>query len=208
MGHTLFVIGIGPGHPDYMVPRAHQIIRNAHVVVGSARALEDFASPQQKTFPITGKLGEMAEFVRQELEDGDIAVLVSGDTGYYSLLSYLKRVFPETSMEVIAGISSITFAFARLGEVWQDAVLLSFHGRTPKESELQYEPKKKIGLLTDGEYNPAKIATILIQHGWPTDTKAAACERLSYDDERIVRGTLQEITTLEGFSHSVMVVLG
>lgn len=208
MGHTLYVIGIGPGHPDYMVPRAHKVIAEAHVVVGSARALEDFAVAGQKTFPITGKLGEMAAFVREELRFGNIAVLVSGDTGYYSLLPYLQRTFPETEIQVIAGISSVTFAFARLGEVWQDADLLSFHGRIPDSDKLAYRPGKKLGLLTDGDYNPARIAQILLEHGWPTDTKSAACERLSYEDEHIVRRSLEDIATLEGFSHSVLVVLG
>ena len=33
-------------------------------------------------------------------------------------------------------------------------------------------------------------------------------ERLSYDDEKIVDSTLEVLTELEGFGHSVMVVLG
>lgn len=208
MEHTLYVIGIGPGHPDYMVPLGHKIIEKVNVLVGSARALEDFALEGQKTFPVTGKLKEMAQFVEDHLAHEDVAVLVSGDTGYYSLLQYLKRTFPEVRIEVIAGISSMTFAFARLQESWYDADLLSFHGRVPSDESLVYKEGRKLGFLTDKENNPAQIARILMEKGWPSTTRAAALERLSYDDERIVDSTLEEISTLDGFFHSVMVVIG
>ena len=45
MAHTLYVVGIGPGNPEYVVPRGLDLIKNAKVLVGSERALEDFAQP-------------------------------------------------------------------------------------------------------------------------------------------------------------------
>lgn len=208
MVHTLYIVGIGPGNPDYVVPKGLDIIRNATVLVGSERALDDFQEPHQRTYAITGKLSILAEHIERELEHYDVVVMVSGDTGYYSLLPYLKKKFPTYPIEVIAGISSMTFAFARLGEVWHDADLMSFHGRQPAPEKLLYEDGKKMGFLTDPEYNPARIASILIEAGWPKNTRAAALERLSYDDERIVDSTLEVLTELDGFGHSVMVVLG
>ena len=88
MAHTLYVVGIGPGNPEYVVPKGLHLIQEAKVLVGSERALEDFALPGQITFPIA-KLGPMAEWMRQQLQSNDIVVLVRGDTGYYSLLPYL-----------------------------------------------------------------------------------------------------------------------
>ncbi len=208
MEHTIYIVGIGPGNPDYVVPKGLDCIGRAEVLIGSARALEDFAKTDQITYPVAGKLTEMTEFIRSHLECTDVVVMVSGDPGYYSLLPYLKKQFSEHRIEVIPGISSITYAFARLGEPWQNAELLSFHGRVPPVEKLAYKEGRALGFLTDKEYNPAHIAKILMTHGWTPDTKAAACERLSYEDERIVRGTLQEISELEGFYHSVLVVTG
>ena len=85
---------------------------------------------------------------------------------------------------------------------------MSFHGRVPKEESLRYEAGRKLGFLTDKEHNPAAIAQILMEHGWPADTKSVALERLSYEDERIEHGTLTDITRLSGFEHSVFIVLG
>lgn len=208
MEHTLYVVGIGPGNPDYVVPRGRKLIQAAKVLVGSQRALDDFKVEGQVTYPVTGKLSLLSEQIAQELENNDVTVMVSGDTGYYSLLPYLKKQFPTVPMEVVPGISAMTFAFARLHEVWQDAELMSFHGRIPDKEKLSYAVGKKMGFLTDNEYNPAKIASYLIELGWPKDIEAAACERLSYDDERIERSTLGAISELEGFGHSVLVVLG
>lgn len=207
MAHTLYVVGIGPGNPEYVVPRGLQLIKEATVLVGSERALLDFAQPEQVTYPITGKLSALAEWIHHQLITSDVVVLVSGDTGYYSLLPYLKKKFPQVPIEVVPGISSMTFAFARIGEVWQDADLLSFHGRVPPESALRYEAGRKLGFLTDKEHNPASIAQILLDHGWPATTTAYACERLSYEDERIEQRSLEAMTGLAGFYHSVMIVI-
>lgn len=208
MAHTLYVVGIGPGNPDYVVPRGLALIQSAKVLVGSERALLDFAQDDQITYPITGKLAALAEWIDTQLAISDVVVLVSGDTGYYSLLPYLKKKFPKSPIDVVPGISSMTFAFARIGEVWQDADLLSFHGRVPPESALAYEAGRKLGFLTDKEHNPAAIAQILLDHGWPAETTAYACERLSYADERIEQRTLQAMTELAGFYHSVVIVIG
>ena len=208
MEHTLYIVGIGPGNPDYVVPRGLQLIREAQVLVGSERALEDFQEPGQITYPVTGKLSLLTEQIGKELMSHDVVVMVSGDTGYYSLLPYLKKKFPHQPLEVVPGISSMVFAFARLGEVWHDADLMSFHGRQPAPEKLVYQEGKKMGFLTDPEYNPARIASILIEAGWPKDTRAAALERLSYEDEQVVDSTLEILTDLEGFGHSVLVVLG
>lgn len=208
MEHTLYVIGIGPGHPDYMVPLGHKIIKKVNVLVGSQRSLTDFAREGQITYSISSKLSEMAEFIKINLITEDVAVLVSGDTGYYSLLQYLKRTFIDTKIEVIAGISSITFAFARLQESWYDAELMSFHGREPEQANLYYKTGRKLAFLTDKNNNPAEIAKKLMSNGWPSTTRAVALQRLSYDDEEIVDENLEKISHLSGFFHAILVVLG
>ncbi len=43
MEHTLIVAGIGPGDPDYILPKAQKAIEGAHYLVGGRRALSDYA---------------------------------------------------------------------------------------------------------------------------------------------------------------------
>ena len=35
MAHTLYIVGIGPGNPDYVVPKGLNLIKHATVLVGS-----------------------------------------------------------------------------------------------------------------------------------------------------------------------------
>lgn len=201
----IYVVGIGPGNPEYVVPKGLRLIEAAAVLVGSERALLDFAKPHQITYTITGKLTALVAWIQDQLVCHDVVVLVSGDTGYYSLLPYLKKSFPNEPMEVVPGISSMTFAFARLKEVWQDADLLSFHGRVPPDEALQYAPNRKLGFLTDKIHNGAAIAKILQDHQWPADCRIVGCERLSYEDEHIEEFTLETMSQSTGFDHAVII---
>ena len=204
----MIVAGIGPGHPDYVLPAAIRAIREAKVLVGGSRALSDFAREGQRTMTIRGDIPAVLAFIREALSENDVVVMVSGDPGYYSLLDALRRDFDEDCLSVIPGISSVQFAFARLSLPWHDASLLSFHGRRPSDAELAYAPGRIIGMLTDTKNNSRTIPKLLMEMGWPKNAKAAICARLSYEDERIVRTTLAGAAMEKEETHCVMVVMG
>ena len=50
--NEIIVAGIGPGHPDYMLPAAARAIREAQVLVGGRRALSQFARKGQRTISL------------------------------------------------------------------------------------------------------------------------------------------------------------
>lgn len=208
MEHKVIVAGIGPGHPDYVLPVALRAIREAKVLVGGNRALSDFAAEGQRTMTIRGDIPAVMAFIHEALSENDVVVMVSGDPGYYSLLDALRREFDEERLSVIPGISSVQFAFARLSLPWHDASLLSFHGRRPSDGELTYAPGRVIGMLTDTKNSSRTITQILMEMGWPGDAKAAICARLSYEDEHVVRTTLAGAALEKEETHCVMVVMG
>lgn len=78
MEHTLIVAGIGPGDPDYILPKAQKAIEGAHYLVGGRRALSDYAKPSQETYPVTGKLSLLASWLEEALKKDDVVVMVSG----------------------------------------------------------------------------------------------------------------------------------
>ncbi len=208
MAHRLIVAGIGPGSREYILPRALSAIESARFLVGGRRALSDFAKAGQETFPVTGDLSSLVAWISEKLTADDVVVMVSGDPGFYSLLPFLKKKFPEIPLTVIPGISSVQTAFCAVGESWQGGEWLSFHGRVPDEKKLLYETGKRLAFLTDGEHDAAYISAYLMRLGWPAETRAAAGEHLSYENERIVTGTLADIAKLSGFAESVLVVMG
>ncbi len=205
---AITVVGIGPGSPDYIIPAARRAIADSDVVVGGKRALDTLVEGPQKRVFITADLAALEREIRAVPPTQKITVLVSGDPGYYSLLQWLRRTFPEENIEVIPGLSSIQVAFSRIAESWYDATLLSFHGRVPEEKELVYQKGKKLAFLTDAQHNPAYIAQVLLAHGWPAESRAVAMERISYEDEKRLDTTLDACAQSEGFFHSVLVVMG
>ncbi|MDD4601891.1 Cobalamin biosynthesis bifunctional protein CbiET [bioreactor metagenome] len=206
MEHIITVVGIGPGSPDYLLPVAYRTIKNATVLVGSKRALDAFATDTVNKKVIDGDIEGVIAFIKDHLLTDDVVVMVSGDPGFYSMLGALKARFLKSQITVIPGISSAQLAYARIGEVWQDSLLTSLHGREQHSDSLKYEVNKKLGILTDGVNNPQRIAQRLIALGWPEDSHVWLCEYLSYENERIIPTTLKETTSIDGFSHCVMVV--
>ena len=206
MEHSLTVVGIGPGSPEYVLPAAKKAIESAAVLVGGARALQEYSRPDQKTLKVDADIRGMLDAVRGLLAKEDIVVMVSGDPGYFSLLDSMRREFPAGCIRVIPGISSFQFAFARLGMPWQGAGLVSAHGRQPAMSELVHETGRVLSILTDRTNHPARIALWLKEQGWPAQARVWLCRNLSYADETILETTLELALQISGFDSCVMVV--
>ena len=207
MEHHLTIVGIGPGSPDYILPAALKVIEEAAVLIGGSRALKTYAKPWQHIYKVDSDIAGLLEFIRDQLRERDVVVMVSGDPGFYSLLPTLNQEVPAARLRVIPGISSFQVAFSRIGIPWQSARLISVHGREPDMSALEYEEGRVLSFLTDGKNNPARIAVWLQQQGWPLQTRSWLCRNLSYDDETVLAATLEETLQVSGFDSCVMVVM-
>ena len=91
MSKAIKIVGTGPGHPQYTTPAAWQAIRQAQVLIGGRRLLEDFAQPHQQCCVIDKDLPAVLQFILNQPPDQDIAVLVSGDPGFFSMGRFLKK---------------------------------------------------------------------------------------------------------------------
>ena len=207
MEGQLTVVGIGPGSADYILPEALRVITEASVLVGGARALQTYAGPQQKIYKVDTDISGLLAYLRRQLEAGDVVVMVSGDPGYYSLLDTFRREFPTGKLRVVPGLSSFQVAFARLGLPWQQARLISAHGRQPQMNSLRYEEGVILSFLTDGKNHPARISSWLQELGWPLQSRVWLCRNLSYEDETILPTTLELALQVSGFDSCVMVVM-
>ena len=205
--NKIIVVGIGPGNPDYVVPKGLKKIQEAHFLVGGKRTLAEFSQAGQDICAITADIQGVMAFIRDRLLQADVVVMVSGDPGYYSLLDALRREFSPECIEVIPGISAMQYAFAKVALPWHDATLVSFHGRVPGAREVAYQPGKILGMLTDGEHNSHTIAEVLCHIGWPRDTRLYICRRLSYEDETIYTTTLQEAADFPVVTHGILIAV-
>jgi precorrin-6B C5,15-methyltransferase / cobalt-precorrin-6B C5,C15-methyltransferase len=201
----IYVIGIGPGHPDYLLPAAEKAAQKCQVLVGGQRALALFDKISCQRFQVTGNLVQLKDFISNNLSEGrSIGVLVSGDTGFYSLLPFLRKNFPETKLEVIPGISSLQLAFARAGLAWQEATLISVHGR-PLEL-VDTDPGQLLGLLTGKENSPSIIAQYFLKHG--PNRRVWLGNNLSYANEVVLETDLESLALDEStFPNAVLIIM-
>ncbi len=203
--NKIAVVGLGPGHPDYILPKALKVIEESDTIIGGRRHLESINTENKKTLNITGNLKSILDYIEENYRSEKIAVVVSGDTGYYSFLNYLKKHFETTNLEVIPGISSLQYMFSRIGESWHDGYLGSLHGREQDLINL-VSKNKKIGLLTDKKWTPHTIAKELLEASIDK-VRIYVGENLSYDNERVVQGTPEEIVKMSSFNMCVVVII-
>lgn len=194
----IVVAGIGPGGEDYILPVVRKMAAEADLLVGGERALAPFRGLGKETWPLTADLEGMVRRLQNRPAGQKIAVLVTGDAGFYSLLSCLLRHFPPAELDVYPGVTSVQAAFARLGLPWQDAVLLSAHGRDGNQLlERLLGPGTK-AVLTDHKWTPGRLASLILNAGG-RDWETALCYRLTCPGEKIVRTRLSVLDeTTEG----------
>ncbi len=193
MEKQINVVGIGPGNPDWLTPIARRILSESDVVVGGRRQLSELSGIINESRLLEGNYAETAAWITEHADTLRISVAVSGDTGFHSLLGYLRKHLEGVRLNVIPGIGSLQYFFGRLGLGWEKAVLLSAHGR-----ELNLEPfdgKTLAGILTDTVMTPGAISSELMLLGKDALWMAVG-ENLSYENEAITIAPIEEIQTM------------
>jgi len=203
--NKVYIIGIGAGTEDYLLPIARKEIENSDCLIGGKRALRLFRSLHKEERLLEGNFEQVIPFLLKEREKKKIAVLVSGDPGLYSFLGTISQVLEKKDYVVIPGISTVQIAFARIGERWEDATLLSLHGRRMDDLAAKVESSKKVFLFTDPGFPPEKIAAYLLEKG-VENRRAVVMENLTYPEERIVDTDLNSLRGMEGFGLCVMII--
>ncbi len=198
------IVGMGPGHPDFVLPAAKTALEEAEMIIGGKRHIEPFKDSGKHLVHVEGQLTKLPEIIRSHMDYVNIAVAVSGDTGFFSLLSYLKKNFEMDQFEVIPGISSLQYMYSRIGKVYQNSYIGSVHGRTLDFSQLVLD-YETVGLLTDQINTPAVIAKALMTSGIE-NVKIYVGENLSYNNERITSYKPEELES-QSFSDLVVVII-
>lgn len=190
--NRITVIGAGPGAQDGLTRCAADELERADRVY-AARRHAGLVAPDR--FVPLEPLSEALARIEQDQRAGlRVAVLVSGDTGVYSLLPVLVGRLGRDNVKAVPGISALQEFCARLGESWQTACVLSAHGRDLPPDGLVRAVREHAStiLFCDAAHGPGWICGAL-RAGGLDDVEIAVGERLSYDDERVTRGGLNDM---------------
>ncbi|MEW1688169.1 precorrin-6y C5,15-methyltransferase (decarboxylating) subunit CbiE [Streptomyces sp. NPDC091265] len=156
------VFGTGTGEP--LGPGARAALDGATLVVGARRHLDGAALPERAGRVVLGPLAPALDRVGEHLgEDGArVVVLASGDPGFFGIVRALAERFGPAALDVRPGAPSIAVAFARLGVPWDDAVVVSAHGRDPRTAVNVCFAHPKVAVLTGPGAGPAELAAGLL----------------------------------------------
>ncbi len=200
----IVVIGLH-GQAEGELPKpARLALEEADLVVGGGRHLAAFTRPGRPTLTIGGDVDAVLDAI--EDQEGVVVVLASGDPGFFGMVRPLAARFGSARLEVHPAPSSVALAFARLGLSWDDAVVVSAHGRGLGEAADEALRHPKVAVLVSPENSASALGAALIAAGAGART-VAVCSRLGLDGERVEETDLAGLAAGEWDPLSVVVLV-
>ncbi len=220
----VYFVGSGPGDPDLLTLKGYKILRGADVVIYTGSLLNprilDMAENAKKIDSFGMSVEEVVDAIVDAVGKGKIVVrLHDGDPSIFGSINEQFELLREKGIdfEVIPGVSSFLAAAARLKteltvpELTQTVVITRFPGKTPVPENITEIAKHKptmIFFLSASLLD--KIVKSLYEVGYPPEHPCAICYKVSWDDEKIITGTLEDIVKKakeEGItSHALFIV--
>ncbi len=223
----VYFVGSGPGDPELITIKAKKLIQKADVVVYSGSLIP----PKIIKFCKKGKLYDASKLVREEIfeilkknakKDKTVVRLHDGDPTIYGAIreqiDNLLKVGIKS--EVIPGVTSFLASAAALGSqltlpgVTQTIIVTRAEKRTkvPKHEKISELAKHKatmvfylsVHLISD-------IVKQAIKGGYSSSTPVAVIYRASWNDQKIITGTLKNITKKvwnEKITRTAIVIVG
>lgn len=209
MESKVYFIGAGPGDPDLITVKGRDILSKADVVIyaGSLVSKEhlDYCKEGVEVYNSASMtLKEVIKVIEKaHNENKSIVRLHTGDPSIYGAIKEQMDELDKVNIcyEVVPGVSSFAAAAASIKKeftlpgVSQTLILTRVEGRTPVPEKEDLEVLASRGasmalFLSVGMIN--KVASKL-KKGYGRNVPIAVIQRATWQDEKIVIGTLDDI---------------
>ena len=176
---------------EYFGRAAGAALRAADVVVGIGRLLDAVpADVAGKRLEVPGPLAGTLELAAERRGLGErVCLLASGDPGFFGIVRVAAARFGAGTLEVHPAPSSVAVAFARAGVHWDDAVVVSAHGRPLAAAVEAVLPRPKAAVLTAPDQPPEALGRALLDAACGP-RRVTVCARLGHADEAVIRTDL------------------
>ncbi|OIR06092.1 putative cobalt-precorrin-6Y C(15)-methyltransferase [mine drainage metagenome] len=176
------IIGVLDNGVDGLTPVALAHLQLADMVIGAGRTLSLFESvlpAQAERRDMGGQLTSVPGWISQARDAGRrVVVLATGDPLCHGIASFLIGKLGLSACEILPNISTLQWAFARLGLPWQEAKICSIHSKDAGEWSPGASPEHGLyallqavrrhdllAVLTSPDNTPARIARMLVSEG-------------------------------------------
>ena len=183
MPDRIAVVGLGAEGTCGLGREARKAVERAALIVGGRRHLATLGgAPARRTVALTADVGAALDEI--DAAAGPVCVLASGDPGFFGIVRPLAERFGPDRLEVHPAPSAVALAFARLGMAWDDAAVVSAHGRPLATAARIASMHPKVAVLVSPESPPEALGRAVLDLG-AADRRVAVCARLGGPGERV-----------------------
>ena len=195
------IVGIGMDGLKTMTREGIGTVENADVLIGASRMVRQFEKLKKPCF-VSYIPEKIAGFII-ESDYKNIAVLMSGDCGFYSGAKKLLPLLDGVKTEVVSGISSPVYFCSKVKIPWSELHFVSLHGNRDNvvRNVCRFE---KTFFLLGGNVTASEICRRLCEYDM-ANVNVYIGENLSLENERIMCGTAADFTDTETANLCVMI---
>jgi len=206
----VYFIGAGPGDVDLITVKGRKIIEEADVVIYAGSLVSsDHMDYCKKSVEIHNSasmtLDQVIEVIKKSVKEGKMVVrLHTGDPSMYGAIQEQMDELNKCniSYEVVPGVSSCFAAAASIKKeftlpvVSQTLILTRVEGRTPVPEGENLEKLAGTGASMAIFLSISMIDKVVekLRKGYGKNVPIAVVERATWEDERIIIGTLDDIS--------------
>lgn len=225
---TVYFIGAGPGDPDLITVKGAKLIKQADVIIYAGSLVNpevlEGAKPEAEIHNSAYlNLPQVLDIIEKSYREGKmIARVHTGDPSIYGAIKEQMDALEEKQIpyEVVPGVSSFLAAAAALKKeftlpgVSQSVILTRLEGRTPvpeKESLKSFAVHQTSMCIFLSVSMIEDVAKELVAGGYPDSTPIAVIQKASWEDQKIVQGTLADIgpkVKEAGIGKTAMIMVG
>ncbi|NPB00017.1 MAG: precorrin-3B C(17)-methyltransferase [Crenarchaeota archaeon] len=219
----LYIVGTGPGRPEYLTLRAVEVLRKVEVVVGYGRYIEPVMHLiRGKIIYTTGMRDEVKRclIALRESKRRDTALVCGGDPGIYGLaglcLELNERLKIGAEIEIVPGVTAALAAGALVGAPFmRDMVILNLSDLLVPWEEIEHKLVKALeGDFTIAIYNPISrnkrrnITRVLeiVKEMRGDDVLIAVVKNAMREGQKIKIGKISEISPEDVDMNSIVII--
>ncbi|MBS7659790.1 MAG: precorrin-4 C(11)-methyltransferase [Candidatus Bathyarchaeia archaeon] len=224
----VYFVGAGPGDPGLITVKGKQLLEEADVIVYTGSLLNPdilrLAKPEAELYDsAVMSLEEIIAIMVSAAKKGKIVVrLHDGDPSFYGAIKEQMDLLDKEGVdyEVVPGVSSLQAAAAALKReltlpgISQTIIITRPKGRTPisnRESIIELARHQATMAIFLGVAYIDRIVEELKAGGYPDTTPVAVVYKASWPEQRIIRGTLMDISEKvkeAGITSTALILVG
>lgn len=221
-------VGAGPGDKELITLRGYRLLSEADIVIYAGSLVnpelleyckEDCEIYNSAVMDLEEIISVMEEGVKAGKE------VVRLQTGDFSIYGSIREQVEELNncnieFDCTPGVSSFLGASSAMGveytvpEVSQSVIITRMEGRTPvppRESIESFAAHQTSMVIFLSVQEIEKVVERLVEGGYPTDTPVAVIYKATWPDEKVLKGTLSDISKKvreNGIKKTALIMVG